>query len=892
MRGKKPATKRALRGDGATVLAANKCYSVRLLPSTPKELRQDGVEYRGSLDKNGRALAVTREKATIWEYHAHNTAATPKVFDMPFAVKAREELPLGALVPSGGASSTDAGLVLVSATTGKVVFYESIDQAATYGRFQNKNIGVDGAVSLYSGERVVDLVSAEHAGFIVLLDSGRTAQLALRDVQGKPKVTVNFLRVTEPASGSFFGSFKGLLASDYKKDVTAVHTRASKARGQMQAVSLTEGGEILSWELNWTGQPEYQATAQIREQLVAELRLLDIPELQGRVDNLSALDFAILDKPIAGTGLEVAKVGGDTHQPLHLLVLLRIGGNSMQSYAVAALTLSGPKVSVHHIQYITKYHGRPERKPRLVVPKPEHSIFVVFEDATVLLATREPIVESPEAQLSTSYIQPEPFEEAIYLRQGKDLASQDVSAESTKGGSHASCISFVKSAGLVRYSSVDVNSLARGPKLSAISQIEQAVFYGTLQQDNIIDFTNDSKQSYPLEDVEKAALAISDEIIRADTAPQYTSFISHSPASMEQSLAAKARALKALAGYLRRSYPALPKSTMWRLMWDAERVAASQQLWITFEEHVAAASVGKKRKATLLDEICTWFQNEHFTTRPEFANEDAVRTFFIGGLHHLEKLLGHAKVLMSNLKVEERDNEPEKILKLATQVNDVWCRALDTAFAFRGENAADYGILLEHLTDGVLTDLVEYQDLPEFWTSTDKLINDTTQIAELSRYFATKYFGEQVTDANGDAIAAELAQANPRLSSIYCLQAQEAVNWRKSRPGKQDREFAGKLEEKYAELRFNQLRDLAGVGQAIAGMELAEKWRDMRTLTIMVIAEEQYLADCAGNAKMPRDEKEKARVSLEDLKLRIQSYFDKFGEVWAEPFFERMFSGA
>lgn len=889
VRGKKPATKRAMRGDGATVLTSNKCYSVRLLPSTPKELRQEGVEYRGSLDRNGRALAVTREKAIIWEYHAHNTASTPRVFDIPFAVKAREELPFGALVPTGGVSSTDSGLMLISATTGKVVYYESIDRETSIGRFQQKDNSVEGNLGLYSGEKLVDIVSAEHAGFVVLLDSGRTAQVALRDAQGKAKVTVNFLRVTEPASGSFFGSFKGLLSSDYKKDVAAVHTRPLRARGQMQAVSLTEGGEILTWELDWSGRSEYQATAQIRDHVIAELRLLGIPELEGRVEKLAALDFAILDKPIIGDGNEVAVVSGETHQPLDLMVLLSVGGKSMHNYAVAALTLSGSQVVVHNVKYITKYHGRPQRRPKLIVPKPEHSIFVVFEDATVLLATREPTVDSPEAQLITSYIAPAPFEETIFLRQGKNLAAQDVSAELTRGGSQASCISFVKSAGLVRYSSFDVHSLPGGCKLSAKTQIEEAVFYGTLQQDNIIDFSITGGERQPLQDVEAAALEISDEILRADTAPQYISFISQSPPSMEQGLATKGRALKALAGHLRRSYPALPKSTMWRLLWDAERVAAGQQLWITFEEHVAATSIGEKRKATLLDEICTWFKEEQFQFRSEFANEDPVRKFFIGGLHHLERVLGNVKLFLSDLKADETEHKADEILKLANQANDVWYRGLDAAFVFRGESAADYGILSEHLTDGVLTDPVEYQDLPEFWTSTDRLINCTTQIAELSRDFASSYFGMNALDANGDALAAELARANIDLAKLLCLQSQEAVNWRKSRPGRQDQELAVTYQKRYAELRYDALRSLAGVGQSVAGMELAEKWRDMKTLTDMVVAEDQYLVDCAGNTSLGAAEREKAKQGLKELKVQIRSHFEKFGEAWSEPFFECMF---
>ena len=68
---------RALKGDGATVLAQNHVYSVKLLPSTPVELRKEGLEYRGSV-YNGSgsgssvhqhlALAVTKDKAYVWDY--------------------------------------------------------------------------------------------------------------------------------------------------------------------------------------------------------------------------------------------------------------------------------------------------------------------------------------------------------------------------------------------------------------------------------------------------------------------------------------------------------------------------------------------------------------------------------------------------------------------------------------------------------------------------------------------------------------------------------------------------------------------------------------------------------------------------------------------------------
>ena len=91
--------KRVMKGDGAMVLAMNKFYNVKLLPSTPKELRKQGVEFRGSLLPDQHlALAITREKAYVWDYTSHAPATGARVFDVPFSANGGELLPFGALV--------------------------------------------------------------------------------------------------------------------------------------------------------------------------------------------------------------------------------------------------------------------------------------------------------------------------------------------------------------------------------------------------------------------------------------------------------------------------------------------------------------------------------------------------------------------------------------------------------------------------------------------------------------------------------------------------------------------------------------------------------------------------------------------------------------------------
>ncbi|KAK4496438.1 hypothetical protein PRZ48_012418 [Zasmidium cellare] len=883
--------KRALRGDNATVLAHNQCYTVKLLPSTPKELRKEGVEYRGSLGPHNLALAVTHKKAMIWECTAHTAASNPRTFDVPFPAKAGDPLPFGALI-GNNASATDNGLLLVSATTGAVIFYESIDRAVSLGLFQGRKAGVEGSIgNLFSGEAVVELVSADHAGFVVVLSSGRLAQLTLRDSQGKPKIWSQFLRATEPNTGGIFGSFSSFFNGGFRKDVTAVHTRPLNVRGQMQAVALTEKGEVLIWDLEWSGRADFRASIQFDEVLSTELKKLDNTPEVSRAEKLTALDFAILDK---AEGNEVATVGAE--QPLSIAVLVRVGSHDMHHYVLAEIAMISNRILIGRTSFLKSYEGRGDvryqAKPKMVLPKPGHTVYIQFEDATVLVDARDPASDNPDAQLhEESYIEPDAYEETIYLRQDKDLAMQGLFEEEAKAN-QSSCLAFVKSAGLVRISATDVRTIPEGWRIPAKSRIEQGVFYGSLQADNILDFSRRRPSKATVEEVARAALLVSDEIVNAETA--FTTFISPSPTSMEQHLATKARALRALVAFVRQNYPALSRSTMWQLMWNAERVAIGEALWVAFEEHVAMSSDKGKRKATLFDEMCSWFeedtQHNNFVLRPELKDEDPVRKFFIAGLHRLEQLLTNVKVYVKSLEDDDGNQSPKAILRLVVQANDIWLKTLEMAFNFRSEYAGDYGTPPELIEDGIL-DPAEYADMPEPWTSTIPLIEQNTVMARLSRYFANRFFEDKGEDGPDPVLVRELAENNPRFVHLYCLQFREAINWRKSRPSQKDQQAAVKLQADFEAGRYHECRQLADVGQSERGMMIAEKYSDMPTLTDMIIAEDQFLEEEQVDRQLREPEAvEPVLQARQLLGTKVRHYFERYGELWANAFFDKLFS--
>ncbi|KAI5359858.1 hypothetical protein Slin14017_G094190 [Septoria linicola] len=885
--GKKGTVKRVQRADGATTLCSNQCYSVKLLPSTPKELKKEGLAYRGSILGN-HALAVTQEKALVWEYNAHIAASNLRTFDMPFPTREGEELPFGMLVPGNGIGYHDLGLVLISATTGKVVYYDSIDRASSLSLFHEKRTGIEGTIPLSGSEVVTDIVSAAYATFVVTLNSGRIVALALKDTTGTAKIQSQFLKIADASSSGVFGSFSGFLKANYRRDLTAVRTRASK-RGAVHVVGMTEKAEVLLWDLEWSGRSDYISSTELRESVVRELKDATSPELAGQAEYAVALDFAIADKQ--ANGKSQALVSTSSKQALDLFILFRIGTSDMHRFVVVEATLPGDGshniLRIHQLQsYQSDSPISLQQKPRLVLPKPGHTFCVVFGDAAVVASTADLVDDSPEAQLHASYLQQDPFEDAIRLKQEKDLLFTSVGEEAARGH-YASTIAFVRGAGLVRISAADSTTLPGGPRIPAKSRIEQAVFHGYLQQDNILDTSQQKRSEYTIEEIEDAAIAVSDEILRAETA--FPHIISPTQPSMEVNLATKAKALKALVSFVTKTYPALPRRTMWRLLWDAEKLAAGQQLWLAFETHVSLTTRGEKRKATVMDELAQWFETGYpFYERLDLVNEDPIRRFFIGGLHHLEKLLMNLRLLLQAF-YEQEECPPQEGLKRVIQADDIWLRALETAFNFRSDNCADYGILPELIEDGILVDKTEYIDLPEFWTSSQKLVENTLKVADLSRDLAQKCYEPAELDEDGHAMAADIADNNARLVQAYCLQAQESINWYASRPDQRQQALAEKFQVDYDRERYKQLRKLASVGRAESGMRLAEKYRDMDTLADMVIAEDQYLQEY--RLEHDADKQQIAQFSA-DLQKKIQRYFSKYQQSWSDAFFDKLFSSS
>ncbi|KAK3110892.1 hypothetical protein LTR53_014360, partial [Teratosphaeriaceae sp. CCFEE 6253] len=609
---------------------------------------------------------------------------------------------------------------------------------------------------------------------------------------------------------------------------------------------------------------------------------------QGAVDTLGAVDFVISEEGHAcARGNEVAKLGAQ--QSFSIWILLSTGPPNMRDYHLAHLTITNGNAAIERLLSLKSYHGAcGPQKPRLLLPKPGHTAHVVFGDAVVLVSTTTPDLpaDDPNAQLhEASYLQREPFEDAVYLHPERDLSVLSAAAEDPRSGHQSSAVAFVKGAGLVRVSVTDPSGDVERTRMPAKSKLEQAVFYGAMQ-DNILDFGRRGTASpYSMREVEDAALAISDELLRSSTP-----FLSASPGSVGGDLEYRAKALRALVEHVRGSYGSLGREVTWRLLWDAERVAAAREMWRVFEQHIVSAQAanGGKRTATVMDELVDLKDLYKGVAGEEgvLSDDDPARRFFARGLVRLDHVLSRVPAILEQVRVA--GHAPESVVRHVIEADELLATALETAFAFRGENARRYGLDPEDVEDGVLSDLTQFAELPEFWTSTKGMLKASSDVPKLSREIAKDYY--EAAKAPPDLVK-QVTDLNPRLIELCCLVYHERIHFEASRPSTQGPDFARRLQETFDQDRHDQFRDLASVGSAEQGMLLAERHRDMQTLTELVVGETQYYADALRtDPAMSAEERKTATLVLDQLSERVGRYFDRFGDAWADAYFDEGFS--
>ncbi|KAF2863963.1 hypothetical protein K470DRAFT_202326, partial [Piedraia hortae CBS 480.64] len=897
VRGKKTVGgKRAAKSDDAMTLVSNNLYSIRALPSTPKELRQPGLEFRGDILSTAHqhiALAVTQTKAYVWDYTAHTMANNAKVFGLPVPAKDGDPLPFGVLVPVA-ATQSDVGLLLVSATSGRIVYYESVERAASLGFLHEHATGVEGTISGFSySEKVTAIHPTEQFGFMILLSSGRIIHLTLHDPQGKPKIICNVQRPGGQLPGGVLGSLRGMLPQ-FKKEVFEVRTRRS-GREQLQVLAITRDLELLVWELDWVGTQRWSFSKDLKPFIEDEMKYRMGRDSVPRPETLKLVDFTLQDKSSTLATWETSY----SDMPVTMLLLVSMERWDGLDYFVAEVGNdtgrdSGPNCGppkFGQLIQISGYHSSPgATKPRLLLPAPRHTAIVVFPDAVALLSTMSLNGhDDPNAQLhDVSYVEPQPFEDLLYLRSPRPSKFLGACPEERRAG-HESAIAFVQGTGLVRLSITDPSGAGERESLSEEARIEQAIFFGAMRE-NIFDFSSHADRKYHTEQTEEAVLAISSEILQSKI-PQL-----HGQSSMSSHLEYRARALEGLVKHVRQNYPKVSKRVMWQLFWDAEKVAVGQALWSTYEkQRDALPSNDKFQHTTFTEEVCSSLESSELKT----GDEDAVRYFFVNDLARTDRFLITIRQKLRRLQALKSSATVATLMYFA-DANELWKVAFDAIFDFREKDSPNYSIWRDregggsarYLDYAVLEDEADYEGIPEPWTCTNEMLAAGSSVSRIThavaKDFCARYCSPQTPE---EAVVSKIGNINANVIQGCCDLFRERIAWQSQQPSPDTQALVEQLQTKFETERYNQSTGLALIGKAGEGMSLAERFRDMHTLTELMVGEMQVHMHAQQDKTLPDADREDASQALDKLTARAGKYFTKFGSDWSDAFFHVALSG-
>ncbi|KAI9674339.1 MAG: hypothetical protein M1829_003741 [Trizodia sp. TS-e1964] len=878
-------------GDGSTVLSKNDILVVTKLPSLPDQLRNSPEEriHGNVATETSYALALTRTHAFVWPYTSSLASPETFVFTLPGPSKSPgDPLPVGSLVSPSAASADDPGLIVVMPHTGTIIYWESIASAATLDFVRQQRHGVEGSVGpLFAGETVIQLLNAEHAGFIICFSSGRLAYLGVRDNQGRPTVHTQFLRSNGPNVGLLGGLMNVLSGSGWRRDVAAVRAGNATSPGERDILAMTSQGMVQTWSINRGGHSSLLGEVDIKHDVILVINRLQRNTMPEFEESFEIIDFTIVPHH------NIAAMAEYDHDEdaVSVVALAAMSNRASAFYSIVQLSINKTSAKVLSAYPVRTYSNatapNAASKPRIFLPAPCHTAFIVFSRAVVVISISQ-TPETPDQQLlleSGRWF--DTAEDVVDFRHGLNVevvASGMEEIRTSDGAAieahrrrpkHPGVVLLIRGGGLIR---IAANPPSSKPVVSTTpsvkSKIEQAIFFESVPH-NILNFSGRAELQYDIDTIAEAACEISEEILTSSSP-----FIPAVFPSISHQLIYRQNVLQALAQHLKKTYPPISRRMKWKLMGKAERLAAALAIWqpndITFTENLA------KNRGALLRELF-WLMNERNATQPDESKGevDLTRHFFIKDTNRMATCIHWAYNAVLKLKPAGADEK--MIMRFLGEANVIVRAALDAVYAFRKANVELYGLENENLdSEGFL--LSGYEGLDEFWTgdslmllSVKKLIESSLKIAASSAAAKPQQPKDLPDPKHTQKIAGESGLLVNLLGRIYL----EHHHWLVVQKDERSKLKAAAVMEEHIQVRKAQITLVAEIGHMYDAFALAEKFEDFEILV-------KLMADGLGAIKVKLnkpgltiDETESLNAEFENLEQRADSYYDRFGDKWA-----------
>ncbi|KAM3543528.1 hypothetical protein ARSEF1564_003580 [Beauveria bassiana] len=904
----KHAERAASKGDGSVVLTSTNAYVVSKLPAIPDRIRSDwSLKQHADVSSSfGYALALTQTNALVWPYNSTSQSPETFTFTLPTPGRSSDPLPVGCFV-SPSASSTEPGLVVVTASTGKVVFWESISSAATFAFIKKDRSGVEYTISGIShGEKVISITNAESAGFIITFNSGRLAYLSVRDNHGRPAISVQFLRSSlASSSGGIFGSIRHAFSNlSLRGEIAAVRADRSARVGERNIVALTAKAKLQAWKIHRGGHNEHIGEAEMRDSIYSALHEADPYTKDFSADSLEALDFTFVPKGLEHKYHELSRlsdaIATDDASIQHLLLLVSLTRKSVARYSLVEVILRANSCKIGVTRPITSYStplpraaGEATSSPRLYLPRPALVAFIVFERATVMASVAIP-PESPDAQLqSDNHILPPSFEDVIDFREDDlheivgsgfeempSITQEDNRGFRTRTTRNPAVLLMVRGAGLIRVITTDIDKFAseQAPQVSAKSKLEQTVFFGSKKESPLV-FDGRREASFTGHEISAAALQISKEILGSST-----TYMPALPASLEDNLRERSSALERLIRHIQSIGADIDRSTRWSLLYNAEKMHVATLLWKRHEAFTTARPADDRK--SLIGSIVEFIsEKEKSDPVPANGEVDAVRHWFINDVANMSSFVAWAYQVIKTLW-QDRLIDEAKITMMMHEAIQINIASHFGALHFRKENLELYGLNEEKLHLGILYDV--YEGMPEPWTGRHYLANNLKRLLDLSGPWYQKHQAliaekSQGGDKPDAAILKKIYDDLPSLTDATLTSVLEYSRWGATVPD--HKTIAKTFGEVYAADRFEKAIFLARAGKWEEGALLAEKHGSLHGLAAILLDHVEFLEQKLAQPGLSPAEVKALKALREAKKTQMEDRFSRYGKDFAFPLY-------
>lgn len=741
---------------------------------------------------------------------------------------------------------------------------------------------------------MIQILNLESVGFILAFSSGRIAYMSVRDAQGRPGISVQFIRGSNgPASGGIFGGIRNALSSTaWRADIAAVRAGRAERPGERNIVVATTKGKLQSWTVHRGGHTTLETEAEERESIVMAMK-----QAQPSLDDVSLESFELLDFTYTPESVVDTQLSIQGNNDTHLVLLASLTDFQATHYSLVEVVLREDGFEIGTVRPINSYKTPVSRtatsKSRLYLPNPALVAYVVFDRAVVVLSmAKQP--DTPDSQLRTeSHTQPQTFEDVVDFRGDINVEIVGSGMEAPYGASngpedsksrrhkakHPAVVLIARGGGVVRVAATDITQLvsSKAQQVTAKSKLGQAVFFGTLDK-NPLSFAVRPEQQFPPDEVGSAALELSREILKSETP-----YLAAMPASIEINLRKRAAALQHLAEYLRATGVALDRATKWKLLWDAEKMAAAAVIWKKYDASVKEKPEGQKR-GILTDIVESIHENYKSQPSEEEGELDRIRHWFVNDIWNLEIAIPWA---YQRIKYTFQDgkNDHNYILSIIYEANELVNSALEEAFSFRTANLELYGLQGEELEHGILK--TNYEGLPEFWTSLIYLVENARKQAELVGVLTNHYITNNEKAVFDLDLLERIRHQNPAIVGLAIQTSTERVRWCMAQDSPQLQIEAEETKVVQADAQDAHITHLAvNLDLANEAILLAERHQIMPTLAHVIVLE---LNECTNKISDPGLSDEEFRAwngRAKDIQGHIRRYFLNFGTTWANAFYE------